>query len=75
MDEEPSYELKLGPTRKKEPSQLERSQLFFKLEDSYAARHMKIRPPLHVCLNNSVARPLREICKGVSFHVFSSISI
>ena len=37
-----------------------------RLEDTYAARHMKIRPPpLHVCLNISVARP--------SFNILSSV--
>ena len=36
-----------------------------RLEDTYAARQMKIRPPLHVCLNNSVARPSFKILSGI----------
>ena len=39
--------------------------LNLRLEDTYAARHMKIRPPLHVCLNNLVARPSFKILSGI----------
>ncbi len=43
-------------------------QYYLRLEDTYAARHTKIRPPLHVSLNNSVATSsLRETCKGGQF--------
>ncbi len=38
-----------------------------RLEDTYAARHMKIRPILHVSLKNSVARPSFKILSGVFF--------
>ncbi len=51
-----------------------------RLQDTYAATHMKIRPPLHVCLNNSVARPSNRVIEGnvqggSVFMCFSSISI
>ena len=36
-----------------------------RLEDTYAVRHTKIRTPLHVCLNNSVARPSFKILSGI----------
>ncbi len=39
---------------------------WLRLEDTYAAIHMKIIPPLHVCLNNSVVRPSLKILSGVS---------
>ncbi len=44
---------------------------YLRLEDTYAARHMKIRPPLHVSLNYSSNRVIEEnVQGGVSFHVF-----
>ena len=49
---------------------------FLRLEDTYAARHMKIRPPLHVCLNNSHNRVFEGNVQGGSVLMcFSSINL